>query len=164
MMGCDIHIQAQRQDGDKWVEIRGKFGSEPYPSEVPFDWRSYGVFGFLANVRNYSDIPPLSEPRGLPEDIPNDYEARDAAGMDFGDHSFSWLSVKELADFDYDQPVEDRRVTIKTGPNSYNGGATAAPGGGKMMTYREFLGSNFMNDLAELQRIGAERIVFGFDS
>jgi hypothetical protein len=33
-----------------------------------------------------------------------------------------------------------------------------------MTTYRAFLGEAFFADLAELQRIGAERIVFGFDN
>lgn len=44
------------------------------------------------------------------------------------------------------------------------GAATAEPGQGKMTTYREFLGEGFFRDLDELKKIGAERIVFGFDS
>ena len=156
-MGCDIHIKAQRQGGGKWVEVRGKFtGGRP----VPFDWRSYGMFGFLADVRNYSAVPPITEQRGLP----NDLETNPDDDYRFGDHSRSWLTVGELAAFDYDRPVEDRRVTVQTGPNSWNGGATSQPGGGEMTTYRAFLGEAFFADLAELQRIGAERIVFGFDN
>lgn len=140
-MGCDIHIRAERKVGDKWEIIDGL---------KPFDWRQYGMFGFLADVRNYSAIPPISPARGLPDDA-------DKRGY-LGDHSYSWLSVSELSSFDYDRPIEDRRV-MRNG----NGGTTAEPGGGRMTTYREFLGKAFFDDLAELVDAGADRIVFGFD-
>lgn len=157
-MGCDIHTRAQKRNGDKWEDL---------PFE-PFDWRSYGMFGFLADVRNYSAVPPIAQPRGLPPDIvrsnPNFYGEHDDDYNGFGDHSFSWLSVEELLAFDYDQPLEDRRVTRQTAPNLWDGGCTAEPGGGKMTTYREFLGESFFRDLDRLKEIGAERVVFGFDS
>lgn len=157
-MGCDIHIEAQRRNGGVWERAAGQFEDGP----SPFDWRSYGVFAFLAGVRNYSDIPPISPPRGWPEDFtPKEDEF---GGCYLGDHSFSWLTVKELVAFDYDQPIEDRRVTRQIGPNVFSGAQTAEPGGGEQTTYRKFLGEGFFKDLAELQRIGAERIVFGFDS
>jgi len=148
-MGCDIHSRAEKRVNGKWEAIDGL---------APFDWRSYGVFGFLANVRNYSAIPPLSEPRGLPDDA--HYGDED----DLGDHSFSWLSLDELLAFNYDAPVEDRRVTRQVAPNAWDGGCTAEPGAGNMTTYREFLGPQFFGDLEKLKAAGAERIVFGFDS
>lgn len=148
-MGCDIHSRAERRVGGKWQII---------PGLAPFDWRSYGMFGFLANVRNYSAIPPLSEPRGLPDDAPREDDE------DLGDHSYSWLSIDELLAFNYDQSVEDRRVTRQITPNFSDGGCTADPGGGEMTTYREFLGPAFFEDLDKLKAAGAERIVFGFDS
>lgn len=146
-MGCDIHTQAERRVDGKW---------EIVPGLTPFDWRDYGIFGFLANVRNYSHVPCIAEQRSLPDD---------AAGNDYlGDHSYSWLSVAELLSFDYDAQMEDRRITVQTGPNSWNGGATSEPGGGRMTTYREFLGDAFFEDLERLKDAGAERIVFGFDN
>lgn len=150
-MGCDIHIRAERKSGDKWEVI---------PDLAPFDWRSYGMFEFLANVRNYSAVPPISEPRGLPTDAPPENE--DDGWL--GDHSHSWLSVSELSSFDYDQSFEDRRVTRQIEPNFTSGAVTAEPGGGKMTTFREFLGPKFFDDLEKLKQAGAERIVFGFDS
>lgn len=150
-MGCDIHTRAEKRVDGKWEVI---------PGITPFDWRWYGMYGFLANVRNYSGIPPLSEPRGLPDDAPPEDE--DNGWL--GDHSFSWLSVDELTSFDYDAAVEDRRYTRQEGPNFWNGAATADPGQGKMTTYREFLGESFFADLEKLKAIGAERVVFGFDS
>jgi hypothetical protein len=155
-MGCDIHIVAQKQnEAGQWGEITGSFSEGP----SPFDWRSYGLFGFLAGVRNYSAVPPISEPRGLPDDYGQDPEE-----PWLGDHSHSWLSVDELAAFDYDRPLEDRRITVQLAPNFWSGSGLAEPGAGRMTTYREFLGPGFFGDLAELQRIGAGRIVFGFDS
>jgi hypothetical protein len=151
-MGCDIHMQAERQVNGKWYTIPGHF----------FDWRSYSNFAFLAGVRNYSDITPISDPRGLPEDAADsDDEYGGARG---GDHSFSWLSLEELLAFNYDAITEDRRVTVQIGPNCWNGGATAEPGGGETMTYREYLGEVFFEELEKLKAAGAERIVFGFDS
>lgn len=148
-MGCDIHTRAERKVNGEWEVI---------PGLHPFDWRSYGMFGFLANVRNYSAVPPLSNPRGLPDDceIESDWE--------LGEHSFSWLSVHELLAFDYNLPLEDRRVKRQAGTNSWDGGCTCDPGEGEQTTYREFLGKAFFDDLEKLKEAGAERVVFGFDS
>lgn len=152
-MGCDIHIQAQKRDASgAWQEVRGSFSEGP----SPFDWRSYGMFAFLAGVRNYGAIAPIAEPRGLPDDV-RDEEP-------FGDHSYSWLSVEELCAVDYDAVIEDLRVMRQVGSNLWSGACTAGPGEGEKMPLREYLGDGFMHDLVELQRIGAERIVFGFDS
>jgi hypothetical protein len=46
----------------------------------------------------------------------------------------------------------------------FNGAATAEPGGGQMMTYREYLREGFFDELEKLKAAGAERIVFGFDN
>ena len=154
-MGCDIHIWAERKTPNGYEVVTADFAE----GSAPFDWRSYGMFGFLADVRNYSDVPPISEQRGMPDDA--SAEAKD--GSDWC-HSHSWLSVAELAAFDYDQPVEDRRVSRQIAPNMWSGGCTAEHGGGEMTTYREFLGEAFFDDLAKLVACGADRIVFGFDS
>ena len=156
-MGCDIHSRAQKRVNGKWKDL-------PF---APFDWRSYGMYGFLADVRNYSAVPPISKARGLPADIirpePNFYGEHDDQ-LDLGDHSFSWLSVDELTAFDYDKTFEDRRVTRQTASNVWDGGITAELGGGTLTTYRAFLGERFFHDLDHLKELGAERIVFGFDS
>lgn len=153
-MGCDIHSHAERKTGDHYEKIADL---------EPFDWRSYSMYGWFADVRNYSDVPPLSEPRGLPDDTS---EAVRGSFNDWGSdaHTPSWLSVAELVAFDYDQPVEDRRVTVQLGPNFWSGGGTSAPGGGAMTTYREFLGEAYFRDLAELVATGADRIVFWFNN
>ena len=100
-MGCDIHTHAERKVGDRYEKIEGL---------EPFDWRAYGMYGFLAGVRNYSDVTPIAPPRGIPADASAPVQSNYTSwGVDA--HSASWLDVRELADFDYEQPMEDRRYT-----------------------------------------------------
>lgn len=136
-----------------------------------FDTRHYETFAILANVRNCyhqsgdEGLPFIAEPRGLPADLSaelaaydptssenttdEEYEDRDAAyetdpdWTDFGDHSQSWVTLKELRDFNWDQ--ERRRVGViawdafaqrirdgvTSSPNSY----CVSIGGGGIETY-----------------------------
>src|SRR5690606_11435192 len=155
-MGCDIHIWAERKTPNGYEAVTDVQFAE---GSSPFDWRYYGMFGFLAGVRNYSDVPPIAEQRGWPSDV-----NKDAADEADWCHSHSWLSVSELSAFDYDKPVEDRRVSRQIAPNMWSGGCTADPGEGHMTTFREFLGEAFFDDLKKLVECGADRIVFCFDS
>jgi hypothetical protein len=153
-MGCDIHAWAEKRvpspRGERWDSLRVE------PS--PFEWRSYSVFAFLAGVRNYSAIEPIEEPRGFPTDAGEKAQANYERWN--GDaHTPSWLTIEELEAFNYERMIEDRRVTIDG-----DGGRTAAPGGGRKMTYRDFLDEGFFTELARLKAIGAERIVFWFDN
>jgi hypothetical protein len=173
-MGCDIHSFAEVRREGRWEAVGDVFPLDEHDQawkkkthdSHPFDWRSYGLFGFLANVRNYSYVPSLSDRRGVPGDVSDTvrmaYEHWDADG-----HSASWLSLAELAGFDYDATFEDRRTTKQTGPNSFDGAADAGAGSGKQVTFREFLGSSFFRDLDVLKTLGEPdnvRIVFWFDN
>lgn len=154
-MGCDIHSHAERKnESGAWEKITDL---------EPFDWRSYGMFGFLAGVRNYSDVPPIAERRGVPTDASREV-AEDYERWDSDAHSASWLSVAELLAFNYDAPCENRRVMRQVGPNHYNGGCTCNPGEGEQTTFREFLGEGFFEELRKLQAADVERVVFWFDN
>jgi hypothetical protein len=72
--------------------------------------------------------------------------------------------VSELLEFDYDTPMEDRRVTRQMPSGILNGGCTCEPGEGEKMTFREFLGPAFFDDLEKLKAEGADRVVFWFDN
>lgn len=152
-MGCDIHMYGEAKNADgsyRRVEVGDALGD-----------RTYGRFGFLAGVRNYSGVTPIAEPRGVPADVSPEVGEE----LGYGDlHSVSWLTLAELRAFNYQAMTEDRRYTKQTGPNSYDGGATCEPGQGESMTYREFLGEQFFAELARIEAAGVDRIVFGFDS
>jgi hypothetical protein len=153
-MACDIHVWAERREDGCWEVV----GCMPEALET----HDYGMFGFLAGIRNYSAVTPIAECRGLPQDA--SVGVREALQDCDGAHSASWLSLEELLSFNYDQITEDRRVEREIGPIGIDGRAIAEPGGGQRTTYREFLGDRFLQALEELKAAGAERIVFWFDN
>lgn len=149
-MGCYIHSYVECQSDD------GTWTQEPWEVVVqfengPFGWQDYGLFGWLADVRNLSEVPPIAEPRGLPDDVSDG--VRKEYDDWYGDgHSYSWLTVGELLAFDYDVTFEDRRVT--TGHV------------GRTETLRGFLGDRFFRDLDTLRALNEQRptrVVFWFD-
>ncbi len=154
-MGCDIHCFAERRGANGWECVS--------LDQMPFDCRSYGMFGFLAGVRNYSAVPPITAPRGFPEDA-SDEVRKDYEGFGLDAHTPSWLSVDELTAFDYEAEIEDRRCSRMMPAGYISGGETCEPGEGKRMTLREFLGKGFFDDLESLKQAGAERVVFWFDN
>lgn len=183
-MGCDIHSFAEVRINGKWEKVGDHFSlgdldREYYKkdkSDSPFDWRSYSMFAFLAGVRNYDHCVPISEPKGLPSDseylnekIEDSWgrgETRFQDIMDSDYHSMSWLSLRELLDFDYDKVFWNRRVTKKT-DYGWNGAALAEEGEGKHVSYRDNLGEWFfvhLNDLKELGNPDDVRVVFWFDN
>lgn len=152
-MGCDIHSFAEKYDGIRWREL----GVEAFKD------RNYGFFGWLAGVRNYSDMAPIAANRGLPVDASESVIRHyDEWGGDA--HSPSWVSMSELLAVNYEQVVEDRRVTKQIGPGFWTGAATCEPGEGKLQTLREFLGPWFFEILKHLQDAKADRVVFWFDN
>src|SRR5687767_9834929 len=144
-MGCDIHGQTEVRANGRWTKA----------AEIDFG-RNYGIFGFLADVRNYSHSPVIAEPRGLPDDADLDDEGREEAF--WGNHSHTWLSLAELLAYDYDQVFWDRRIT-----RGGDGAALAEEGEGEHLPLREFLGEYFFQQLADLAKLGDPgdvRIVF----
>lgn len=104
-MGCDIHMFVEYKtvvDGvEKWC-CGDYFKKDRYDnnySVVPiYDGRNYALFSLLADVRNYGDNKPISEPKGLPEDCCQ--EIKDQYEYWYGDaHSTSYFTLKELIDY-----------------------------------------------------------------
>lgn len=176
-MGCDITMFVERRvaGGSAWeyvapfllgdeydVKTRGESYHRP-----PFNWRSYGLFGFLADVRNYSEVPPISQARGVPDNVSEHVRREYGDDLSTVYHSSSWLSLTELVKHDYDQKFSDMRVTRETSPRCFSGSERALPGEERATTLREFLGKSFFDDLEELRTVGFPedvRIVFWFDS
>jgi hypothetical protein len=97
-----------------------------------YDDRNYDVFAILANVRNgygFAGVDtgdgfvPISEPRGLPEDLSpeiadvlareeddaeDDFDWSDPQYFWMGDHSHSWLTVLEILDYDWTRTTKKR--------------------------------------------------------
>ena len=170
-MGCDIHSYAERRKDKtkKWEIVKDHFTLDDFDKDwykkekgdCPFDWRNYGMFGFFADVRNYSRCETLSELKGIPDnatiEVKKEYEDWDSDA-----HSASFLTLKELLDFDYDKEFWNRRI-MRNG----NGAALAEEGEGEMVTYRDFLGNSYFQHLKELKQLGSldnVRIVFWFDN
>ena len=114
-MGTDIHGRIQRRytPTDTYTDV----------GEIE-DGRNYRVFAMLAGVRNgtgfagvytHDAIEPISEPRGLPDDLGikgTDYSQYDDESIEkpkavdipyseyeFGEHSFSHVTLKEILDW-----------------------------------------------------------------
>lgn len=119
-MGTDIHMLVERKvDGnwesaDKWskCEYTGK-QVVAYGDQI-FKDRNYALFSILAGVRNGygfagtdtgDEVTPISEPRGVPDDI-----SPDGAEMWIGDHSHSWLTLAEIMAYDWTQTATRRGV------------------------------------------------------
>lgn len=186
-MGADIHSFAERKRNGKWEKVEERiFGVyRNRKTEKPFDF-GYSEFAFLADVRNYSHVPVLVEPRGLPEDSeflnqvvddgwavwgPSGCTIREDNLRNMNYHSHSYITLQELLDFDYYQTFEDRRCTRVTnfpgGGQRIDGRAEANEGEGEITTFREFLGEGFFDDIAVLQTLGEPddvRIIFWFDN
>ena len=151
-MGCDIHMFAEKRNiiTKMWEKIGEVFDYAYFnpdkpvseyntpKTDEPFHNRSYNTFAILADVRNGSGFAgiktgegfnPISEPRGLPEDVSE--EIFDESDKWDGDgHSHSFFTVKELKEYDWNQITGLRGTislqqyqAIKKGdnPGSYSG-------------------------------------------
>ena len=175
-MGCDIHSHAEvKQPDGTWKNIGKVFpvndktwaGIIKSEFEEPFYQRNYGVFGFLANVRNYAHVPPIAEVKyAIPEDAaPETKESYESWDCDA--HSASWLTLEQLLAVNYEETFWNRRVTKQTASNCWNGAALAEEGEGTHETLRDFLGSTFFAHLETLKGLGKPedvRVVFWFDN
>lgn len=128
-MGCDIHCWAEKRVEGKWVLVTPQKGdaswSEFYNEKMSaMDWesendaslhkarvdigRNYDAFAILADVRNgrgFAGVktgdgfrPILAERRGWPKDRSPLLESEDAI-----EHSPSWLTLRELNEYDWTQ-------------------------------------------------------------
>lgn len=108
-MGCDIHMYVERLGFDgKWycsdyfTPAKNNFENMQH---VPlYDGRNYELFAMLANVRNYGNVEPISEPKGIPDDCCDYIKKEDEYWSDDG-HSRSWLTLKELIDYKNEHPI-----------------------------------------------------------
>lgn len=99
-MGIDIKCftEVKRADGWEWVH-----------EQWPFFDRNSVYFGLLGHRIGLDGLRQISPPRGLPPDLSQRVKsASDVWQDEYFYHS--WLTLKELLDYDYDQIVARRRV------------------------------------------------------
>ena len=85
-MSCDIHLQMEVLRFGRW---------EPVEEDVEIAFQNYTMFAILANVRNYSNIKPLFERRGVPKEASNKYLNMVDEWAGDG-HSHSWVRLYDL--------------------------------------------------------------------
>lgn len=171
-MGCDIHTHAEVKENGTWkdagkifpINWGGRIGTE-YGG--PFESRNYGLFGLLADVRNYSCIKPIAEPKyKIPEDAAKETR-EDYEGWEGDGHTASWLTLEQLLAVNYDEVFWNRRVTRQLAPNFIHGACLAEEGEGTHEVIRDFLGKTFFEHLEILKTLGKPedvRVVFWFDN
>lgn len=67
-MGCDIHLYVEHREAGEWRAVE-PVGQPDYWGRQWQVSRDYAAFGLLSGVRNYCEVTPIAEPRGIPEDI-----------------------------------------------------------------------------------------------
>lgn len=128
-MGTDIHMACEVRRNGKWGLMTDKvFRNTWYDPTSDFDWckeeltnipydsRCYNLFAILADVRNGSGFAgvkigeyfnPISEPKGYPDDLceelQEDAPYRNDIPMLSYQHSASWLTLRELIEYDWEQ-------------------------------------------------------------
>lgn len=158
-MGCDIHI---------YLETRSLLGGKWHGHQMIYNGRHYGLFGWLADVRNYSAVPktPVTVP-GLPKDVSENVQ-RECEEWGGDVHHHHWANLPDLLSIDYDQEILDCRVTRQVGHGNWDGGCTTNdPNGAKRESLRDFLGKEWF-DLLDRCRMGSEqqecRLIMWFDN
>jgi hypothetical protein len=160
-MGTDIHMACEVRRNGKWELVKDRVFKNPWYrpdseyswaqeeyTNIPYDNRCYNLFAILADVRNGRGFAgckigeffnPISYPKGYPEDMCDElrgdidyYDYDDRAGFLSNEHSASWLTLKELLDYDWDQMHRNYgcvcentyRDFVMKGlhPNSWSGG------------------------------------------
>ncbi len=173
-MGCDIHCYAEVFEKGTWVKVGNVFRLDEFRQEwnrseygdQPITSRNYGLFGWLADVRNYSRVPAISQPRGVPNDVSKEV-AKEINEWDGDGHSHSWLLLSEMINVDYEAVFWDRRVTKEILPGVFSGAALADDGEGEIVTLKNHLGREYFESLDVLKTLGETdgvRIVFWFDN
>jgi hypothetical protein len=176
-MGCDIHPIVEVRKNGKWKQV-------DYDYNMDLDGlgaRNYRLFSVLADVRNSYNITPISSPRGLPEDFVHEHRYNHSVGYDtnsLGDHSFSWLTLKEILDYSWDKIVPQKKFVTKEFYKTWDG---QTPPHTTFFSHtdgievewnesvRDLVGKYFWdNVIPDLQKLANNpediRIVFGFDN
>lgn len=105
-MGTDIHtyVEKRNKDTGKWqYSPLFLYNHDPDLSYIfiaPYCWRSYPLFGILADVRYSFEHSPISEPKGIPNDLSAEIQRIYDENSDYI-HTPSYYTLKELSNYYY---------------------------------------------------------------
>jgi hypothetical protein len=163
-MGIDIYCYTEVKRGESWA-----FSAK----DSPFCGRNYMLFGFLGHRHcRPNGYPRIAAPRGVPHDLSPEMQAETVMLED--DLQFvysSWVTLRELLDFDYDQVVNRERVIIEYVDGwdepAYYRPESDDEGEWKDFTLREEIGYHFPDMLRQMEEeLGTPdnvRIIYWFD-
>lgn len=98
-MGAEMRYAFQKETPEGWKTVSDNFSGD----------RNYQLFGWLGlRCRNVHKVTPISELRDLPDDLIDEDEEH--IELRFGQHSYSWLSAKEI--LEAPTPAEPSEVML----------------------------------------------------
>lgn len=100
-IGCDIY---------GFLEVRDRNGVWKFKGKIP-GGRDYDWFGVLAGIRNYANVKPIAELRGIPTDISIKLAKKIAYWGGLNGCSCSWLTLKDFSEYDWDCVFVDGRIS-----------------------------------------------------
>ena len=179
-MGCDIQTCVERRDPETgvWERLSGGLFADwgGGRTDEPID-RFYGLFTFLANVRQQDYVPAIHPQRGLPDDMSPEAKAWfgftypydcphesdqwcSCVYNDSGWFGHSWATGAELLAFDY-----DARIPCTSNHDGGRFGCAHLPD--PMVTLREYLG-DYIERFQEIAALAPDpadvRVIYAFDS
>lgn len=162
----DIYRKQEfRRKADEWGSPHLKMVEKRF-----YEGRSYSLFSLLADVRNDGTIEPISEPKGLPDDLsPEIQKLSDEWGID--GHSHSYFTLGDLLDVDWTGSMGSKCVTDDLGWYRKWYSEFIVSDNKNSLTLnncKALLAGSFMDTIEDLKEIGKPpeniRIVFWFDN
>ena len=136
-----------------FIEVHNGVGWEHYSSisfechnlggdvRQPFRDKNYNLFGWIADVKNYSKVTPFTHTKTLPDNLSTIVSNNIKKNCL---HTFFF--TRELLRVDYSQIVEDRRKLIYS-----KGDYTVDKGKGFKMKLSDYLGVDVMNTIDKMK-------------
>lgn len=127
-MGIDIEMYAEVLDGGRWRPAEPLVENEDYdPVDDPLqprlrpqdlcDLRNRPLFAILSDAigHAWSEEPyrPIAPCRGLPADVSPEVLAFERPRHDYGLFGHSWLTLKELIDFDWKGQIIQKAAMVE---------------------------------------------------
>ncbi|WP_103109492.1 hypothetical protein [Brevibacillus reuszeri] len=106
-MGCSIHLLVEKKEDNKWIAVQDP---NPQTDEETRDylwlsyWQNYDDYAALCGVRNYSNVVPIHEAKGFPDDA-SDVTKEEYEIWKDDCHHRSWVTLEELLNVDWNRKV-----------------------------------------------------------